>query len=141
MPIEIIPTADSKYLELLLASLKKNIKDFDSELLKRINSDILFSAAEGLLKDHGDEIANIIKKYGKDAVKVIMNMFNDENKGAEEYYNAMQGRSVNDLLDDSFAHFREARQNKAEFKRFLSGVGIGIGVILKTAMKTVNPFG
>jgi len=68
-----------------------------------------------------------------------MNMFSDEEDGAEKYYDAVQGKSASELLSGAFGNFREARKNKEQFKRFLENVGSGAGIILKSLLKSVNP--
>ncbi len=88
-----------------------------------------------ILESHSDEIKKLVATYGPEAAEKIMGMLMNPDSGSEDYYDAMEDMSANDLLDSAISDFQEARQNKKEFEQFLSGIGKGFAVILKAGIK------
>lgn len=128
----------SKYFDTLLR-VAGNFLDKDT--FKKFNSEVITETLKDLFEEHQDELLDIISKYGKEAPRIIMEMFDDEESGSEKYYDAIQGKSATELLGGAFDNFREARKNKKKFKKFLENVGSGAGIVLKSLLKTVNPLG
>ena len=105
------------------------------ELIKMI------TVALGNLKtEHGDELLKLVEHYGPQAADKILEMlFGDEEVGSKIYYEALYKMSPEDLLDSAMDDFDSAIENKEKFTRFLAGLGTGLGVILKTLLKSVSP--
>ena len=128
----------NKYFDTLLR-VAENFLDKDT--FKNFNREVISETLKDLMEEHQDEILAIITKYGKEAPRIIMDMFSDEEEGANKYYDATQGKSATELLGGAFDNFRETRKNKEKFKKFLENVGSGAGIILQSLLKTVNPLG
>lgn len=87
-----------------------------------------------LMERHGEELKLIASKYGDDAVNVVAGMFKDEKAGSDKYYDAIQGKTLGELLNESGKHFIKAREQREEFKNFLNGIGSIAGSIIKSAV-------
>lgn len=101
---------------------------------------IITTAFKNMKDEHGDELLKIAKHYGpKAADKILEMLYGDEEAGSEIYYEALEQMSALELLDSAIEDFQQARQDKQEFKRFMAGLGTGLGVIIKTLLKSVSP--
>ena len=102
-------------------------------------SDIIENLVK-LFKEHETEIKKISEFYGPKAVEKIVEMLqSDEDKGAEIYYNAIHDLDLEELLDSAIEDFEEAKKNKKEFRQFMGTLGQGLGIVLKTALKSIIP--
>lgn len=107
----------------------------NSELVK-----IILEALKNVKNEHGDELLKIAEHYGPAAADKIMEMlYGDSEVGSKIYYDALERMTAGDLLDSAIDDFKQARKDKEEFKRFLIGLGTGLGIVIKTLLKSISP--
>jgi len=101
---------------------------------------IMLAALKNIKNEHGDELLKIASHYGPAAADKILEMlYGDSEVGSKIYYDALEEMSAGDLLDSAISDFQQARKDKEEFKRFLVGLGTGLGIVIKTLLKSVSP--